>query len=371
MSDDNPIYVVRPNLPPFEEFTKTVKTAWDNRWLTNGGALHQELEIALEKRFDAKVSLFNNATIGLMTACAVLGLKGEVITTPFSFIATAHSLLWNNLTPVFVDIEPQSLNIDPKKIEAAITDKTSAIMAVHCYGHPCDVEAIEAIAKKHNLKVIYDAAHAFDLDCHCGNILQHGDISVLSFHATKVFNTFEGGAIICRDAALKDKIEQFKNFGIADEEHIEQTGINGKMSEAHAAMGLAQLPNMDEYRKGRERVDALYRSELKQVEGIGLLDNSASKPNYAYFPVLIQDAYPLSRDELFEKLKKNNIIARRYFYPLISDFPMYKNHAGASAVNLPAATKAAKEILCLPIYPDLPESDQMRVIDVIKAGAVS
>ncbi|MAE51804.1 MAG: aminotransferase [Micavibrio sp.] len=369
-SKDDPIYVVRPNLPPFEEFTRAVKTAWDRRWLTNGGALHQELETALEKRFGGlQVSLFNNATIGLMAACAALDLKGEVITTPFSFIATAHSLLWNSLTPVFVDIDPHSLNIDPAKVEAAITDKTSAIMAVHCYGHPCDVEAIEAIAKKHNLKVIYDAAHAFDLECHCGNILQHGDISVLSFHATKVFNTFEGGAIVCKDPALKTRIEQFKNFGIVDDEHIGQTGLNGKMSEAHAAMGLAQLPHMDEYRKGRARVDALYRCELADVKGIKLLHSGAKTPNYAYFPVLITDECPISRDALYDLLKDHNIIARRYFYPLISDFPMYQALPSSAPDNLPIAQKASSQILCLPIYPDLSEAEQMRVINVIKEAS--
>lgn len=368
-SKDDPIYVVRPNLPPFEEYTKAVKTAWDQRWLTNGGALHQQLEAALETRFGGlQVSLFNNATIGLMAACAALDLKGEVITTPFSFIATTHSLLWNNLTPVFVDIDQHSLNIDPAKIEAAITDKTSAIMAVHCYGHPCDVDSIEAIAKKYNLKVIYDAAHAFDLDCHCGNILQHGDISVLSFHATKVFNTFEGGAIVCKDAELKTRIEQFKNFGIVDEEHIEQTGLNGKMSEAHAAMGLSQLPYLDEYWQGRKNVDTLYRETLKGVKGITLIESGAKKPNYAYFPVLIEEDFPLSRDLLFELLKDHNIIARRYFYPLISAFQMYKRFPSAAPENLPIAQKVACQVLCLPIYPDLLEVDQMRVINVIRGA---
>ncbi len=369
MSNDNPIYVVRPNLPPFEEFTRHVQVAWDRRWLTNGGALHQQLEAALENRFGAPISLFNNATIGLMAACAVLDLKGEVITTPFSFIATSHALLWNNLKPVFVDIDPKNLNIDPARIEAAITDKTSAIMAVHCYGHPCDVAVIEAIAKKHNLKVIYDAAHAFDVDVNGKNIVQYGDLSVLSFHATKVFNTFEGGAIICRDANMKTRIEQFKNFGIVDELSIEETGLNGKMSEAHAAMGLAQLPHMREYRTGRKNVDALYRRELSDMRGIGLLESSADRPNYAYFPVLVGDGFPISRDVLFEALKEKNIIARRYFYPLISDFSMYKNLPSSAPQNLPVAAKAAQQILCLPIYPDLSEAEQMRVIDVIKKAA--
>lgn len=371
MSKDEPIYVVRPNLPPFEEFTKQLETIWQTRWLTNGGQLHQQLEGALEERFGGlKIALFNNATIGLMTACRVLGLEGEVITTPFSFIATAHALLWNDLTPVFVDVDPVSLNIDPAKIEEAITNKTSAIMAVHCYGHPCDVEAIEAIAQKHNLKVIYDAAHVFDVEVNGKSILQYGDMSVLSFHATKVFSTFEGGAIVCHSEAMKDKIEQFKNFGIVNDELIDQTGLNGKLNEAQAAMGLAQLPHIGEYLKGRARVDAMYRAELADIAGITCLaETGQSKSNYAYFPVLVGSGYGLSRDALFDKFKAANIIARRYFYPLISEFPMYQGFPSAKNESLSIAYQASREILCLPIYPDLSEDEQMRVITVIKENA--
>ncbi len=365
--NNNPIFVVRPNLPPLDEFTRHLQVAWDKRWLTNGGALHQTLEAALEQRFDGlKLSLFNNATIALMAACAVLGLKDEVITTPFSFIATAHALLWNNLTPVFVDIEPDSLNIDPAKIETAITERTTAIMAVHCYGHPCDVDAIEAIAKKHNLRVIYDTAHAFDVEVNGKSILHYGDLSVLSFHATKVFNTFEGGAIVSSDTQTKTQIEQFKNFGIVNEETIEQTGLNGKMSEAHAAMGLAQLPHMNEYRSGRQRVDALYRYALSNMKGIRIPLNKATQSNYSYFPVLIEDGFSLTRNGLFEALQKQNIIARRYFYPLISEFSMYREFPSAIPSNLPVAQKVAQQVLCLPIYPDLSEPEQMRVIKAIQ-----
>jgi dTDP-4-amino-4,6-dideoxygalactose transaminase len=363
----NPIYVVKPSLPPFEEYTAQIQKIWDTHILTNNGPLHGELEARLRDHLGlGHIVLFNNATNALIAALGVLDLKGEIITTPFSFIATSHSILWNGLTPIFVDVDPATLNIDPSKIESAITDKTSAIMAVHCYGHPCDVDVIGGIAQKHNLKVIYDAAHAFGVECHCGSILTHGDLSVLSFHATKVFNTFEGGAIVCKDAAMKTKIEQFKNFGIVDETHIEQTGMNGKMSEAHAALGLAMLPHMQNLRTQRQKIDALYRSELSTIKGLMCLEDNAEKSNYAYFPVRVQKEFKLTRDALYEALKKYNIFTRRYFYPLLSDFPMYKNFPSAAPENLPSAHSAAKEILCLPIYPDLTEADQMRVINAIK-----
>lgn len=363
----NPIYVTRPSLPPFEEFTAQARKIWDTHLLTNNGPLHTELEARLRNYLGVEhIVLFNNATNALMAALNVLELKGEIITTPFSFIATSHSILWNGLTPVFVDIDPLTLNINPAKIEVAITEQTSAILAVHCYGHPCDVDTIEAIANKHHLKVIYDAAHAFGVECHCGSILTHGDLSVLSFHATKVFNTFEGGAIICKDATMKTKIEQFKNFGIIDEIHIEQTGMNGKMSESHAALGLAILPHMQNFRAEREKIDKFYRAQLSSIKGLKCLEDSAIKSNYAYFPLRVQKDCKLTRDELYNKLKDYNIFTRRYFYPLLSDFPMYKKFPSAAPENLPIAQKAAQEILCLPIYPDLTETDQMRVMNAIK-----
>lgn len=366
-----PIFVVKPSLPAFEEFSAEAKKIWETRILTNSGPLHQTLEKKLCEVLDVPhISLFNNATIALLVAMRVLDLEREVITTPFSFIATAHAVLWGNLTPVFVDVEPQTLNIDPARIEAAITPRTSAILAVHCYGNPCDVDAIEAIARKHNLKVVYDAAHAFGVSCHCGSVLKHGDLSVLSFHATKVFNTFEGGAIVCQTPEMKARIDRFKNFGIVDELHVEETGLNGKMSEVNAALGLAQLPHMQEYLSGRARVDTLYRKELAGVRGIQCLPTAWQKQsNYAYFPVLVQAEFKMSRDALHETLKVKGIMTRRYFYPLISTFPMYREFASAAPNNLPVATQAGDQVLCLPIYPDLSETDQMRVIQAIKEAA--
>lgn len=368
MNTKKPIYVVRPNLPPFEDFTKRMESVWQSGMLTNNGPLHQELERELCHYLDVpEVALFNNATIGLVAALDVLDLQGEVITTPFSFIATSHALLWNQLTPVFVDIDPESLNIDPEKIEAAITEKTSAILAVHCYGRPCDVEEIEAIARKHNLKVIYDAAHAFGIQHEGQSLLNYGDLSVLSFHATKVFNCFEGGAIICRDQAMKEKINRFKNFGIVDEETVDQTGLNGKMSEAHAAMGLSQLPHMADFLKAREQVDRLYREELASVEGIACPDISMIEGfNYAYFPIFVNGSSGRDRDALYDFLKKNDVIARRYFYPLLSEFPMYRDFPSSDLSAMPHAKEASRQVLCLPIYPDLPREDQLYVISLIK-----
>ena len=283
-----------------------------------------------------------------------LRITGEVITTPYSFVATSHSLIWNGIKPVFVDVDPNTLNIDPAKIEAAITPQTTAIMPVHCYGHPCDVDAIQKIADTYNLKVIYDAAHAFGVQCHCGSILNHGDLSVLSFHATKVFNTFEGGAIVCPDEKTKLRIDQLKNFGHAGEINVVAPGINGKMSEFNAALGLLQLKYIDEAIAKRKVIDLAYRAKLEGVKGIKCLGDAGEKvANYAYFPILVQSEYGLSRDELYLKLKEKGIHPRRYFYPLISDFPMYRSLPSSSTINLPCATRAAKEVLCLPIYPDL------------------
>lgn len=365
-----PIYVTQPFLPPLEEFTGYLQQIWKNKTLTNGGPFHQELEKALCDYLGVDhISLFNNGTIALITALQALEIKGEVITTPYSFVATAHSLLWNGIEPVFVDIDPKTLNLDSLKIEAAITPRTTAIMPVHCYGHPCDVERIQEIANRYNLKVIYDAAHAFGVQCHCGSILNHGDLSVLSFHATKVFNTFEGGAIVCQDAKTKHHIDQLKNFGFADEITVEVAGINGKMSEINAAFGLVQLNYIDSVLEARKRVDELYRSLLGDVKGIRCLEGAGEKvANYSYFPILVDESYSLTRDELYEKLKSHNISARRYFYPLISEFPMYRDFHSATPFNLPVAIRAAKQVLCLPIYPSLDFDSQMRVIEVIQAS---
>jgi dTDP-4-amino-4,6-dideoxygalactose transaminase len=363
------IYVTSPTLPPLEEFIPYLQKIWDNKILTNGGPFHQQLENDLCEYLGVEhISLFTNCTIALVTALQALRVTGEVITTPYSFVATSHSLLWNGIKPVFVDIDPNTLNLDPAQIEAAITPHTTAIMPVHCYGHPCDVEAIQKIADNYNLKVIYDAAHAFGVQCHCGSVLKHGDLSVLSFHATKVFNTFEGGAIICPDAKTKLRIDQLKNFGHVGELTVVAPGINGKMSEFNAALGLLQLKYIDQALARRKAIDLAYRERLKDVKGIHCLNNSGEKvANYAYFPILVRSDYSISRDELNQRLKDNGIYPRRYFYPLISDFPMYRGLPSAHRENLPVATAAAQQVLCLPIYPDLDMSVVEEIASFIMA----
>lgn len=369
---NKPIYVTQPFLPPLEEFTIYLEQIWKSKILTNDGPFHQQLEKALCEYLGVDhVALFNNGTIALITALKALGIKGEVITTPYSFVATANSLVWNGIKPVFVDIDPNTLNLDPSKIEAAITSNTTAIMPVHCYGNPCDVEAIQEIADRHNLKVIYDAAHAFGVQCHCGSILNHGDLSVLSFHATKVFNTFEGGAIICKDAATKLQIDQLKNFGFFNETSVILPGINGKMNEVSAAFGILQLKYIDNAIAARKKIDAIYRNLLKNVNGIRCLSESrAEAHNYSYFPILIDVNYSLSRDDLHQKLRNANIYARRYFYPLISNFPIYQRFPSSSLDNLPFANAAANQVLCLPIYPGISESDIEIVVSVLNQGAI-
>lgn len=365
---DKPIYVTQPAMPPLEEFIPYLQQIWDSKILTNNGPFHQQLEQALREYLGvAHISLLTNGTLALVTALQALRITGEVITTPYSFVATAHSLLWNGIKPVFVDIDPVTLNLDPGKIEAAITPQTTAIMPVHCYGHPCDVDRIQKIADTYGLKVIYDAAHAFGVQCASGSIFNHGDLSVLSFHATKVFNTFEGGAIVSPDAKTKRRIDDLKNFGFTDEVTVVAPGINGKMSEVNAAFGLLQLKGIDEALKKRQAIDARYREHLGGIEGIQCLSSPAKVANHAYFPILVRPEFPLNREALYEKLRDGGIYARRYFYPLISDFPMYRGLASAAQSNLPVARKAASEILCLPIYPALNSDDQDRVIQVIWA----
>jgi len=367
MKPDKPIYVTKPALPPLEEFMPYLQQIWESKILTNGGSFHQQLEQALCDYLGVKhIALVTNGTIALVTALQALRITGEVITTPYSFVATAHSLLWNGLQPVFVDIDPVTLNLDPDKIEAAITPRTTAIMPVHCYGHPCDVDRIQKIAGTYALKVIYDAAHAFGVQRHDGSVLEHGDLSVLSFHATKVFNTFEGGAIVCPDAKTKQRIDRLKNFGYVDEVTVVAPGINGKMSEFNAALGLLQLKGIDEALKKRQAIDAYYRKKLARVQGIHCLsDAGTTVANYSYFPILVRPEYPLSRDALYHKLRDNGIYARRYFYPLISDFPMYRGLPSAAQSNLPIARQAASEVICLPIYPVLQKSDQGKIISLI------
>jgi len=357
------IYVNQPSLPPLDEFIPYLREIWHTKQLTNCGPFHKQFEKALCEYLGVEyICLFNNGTIALVTALQALRVAGEVITTPYSFVATSHSLLWNGIKPVFVDINPHTLNLDPTKIEAAITPQTTAIMPVHCYGHPCDVDAIQKIADTYNLKVIYDAAHAFGVQYKGGSVLNFGDVSVLSFHATKVFNTFEGGAIICPDAKTKERIDHLKNFGHAGEVTVVAPGINGKMSEFNAALGLLQLKYIDQAIERRKVIDSVYRERLKDVKGIHCLkDANEDVANYAYFPILVQADYPIPRDDLYQRLKNRGIHPRRYFYPLISDFPMYRSLHSARMENLPVANETALQVLCLPIYPDL----EMSVVEDI------
>jgi dTDP-4-amino-4,6-dideoxygalactose transaminase len=366
------IYVTRPELPSLADFVPYLQEIWDSKILTNSGPFHERFEQQLCEYLGVKhIALFANATIGLVTALQALRITGEVITTPYSFVATAHSLLWNGIKPVFVDIDPVSLNLDPKQIEAAITPQTTAIMPVHCYGHPCDVDAIRTIADTYGLKVIYDAAHAFGVRCHCGSVLTHGDLSVLSFHATKVFTTFEGGAIVCPDEKIKQRINYLKNFGFADEVTVVAPGINGKMSEFGAALGLLQLEGVDRAFAKRRAIDERYRAGLADVPGIKCLQPAGELlGNYAYFPILVQPDYPLTRDALYQKFRDHDIIVRRYFYPLISDFPMYRGMPSAAHGNLPVARKVAQQVLCLPIYPDLPHGAVDRIVDLLRRGGI-
>lgn len=368
MSNKKPIYVTQPFLPPLAEYVGYLEQIWESKVLTNGGPMHRQLEDALCRHLGVDhIALFTNGTVALVTALQSLRVTGEVITTPYSFVATAHSLLWNGIRPVFVDIDPSTLNMDPARIEAAITPHTTAIMPVHCYGQPCDVEAIQRIADNYNLKVIYDAAHAFGVELNGSSVLKHGDLSVLSFHATKVFNTFEGGAIVCPDAKTKLRIDQLKNFGFVDETTVVAPGINGKMSEVNAAMGLLQLKHLDHAIQRRREIDATYRTQLEGIRGITCVErNGASTDNYSYFPILVGPEYGSSRDALYDKLKARGIYSRRYFYPLITDFPMYRGLPSAHRENLPVATRVAQQVLCLPIYPALLPEEQQAIVAAIR-----
>ena len=365
---DEPLYVTRPFMPPLAEFVPYLEQIWRNRQLTNAGPFHQQLERELAGHLGIEhLALFANGTLALVTALQALRITGEVITTPYSFVATAHSLLWNGIKPVFVDIDPVTLNLDPDKVEAAITPQTTAILPVHVYGRPCNVERLQDIADTYGLKVIYDAAHAFGVEDRGGSVLRHGDLSVLSFHATKVFTTFEGGAIVCADAKMKGRIDHLKNFGFADEVTVVAPGINAKMNEVQAAFGLLQLRHINEALAGRQRVDAMYRQLLDEIPGMRCVPPPDSvRHNYSYFPILIDAAYPLSRDELYQKLRERNIFARRYFYPLISDFPMYRGLPSAAHANLVCAMTTAEAVLCLPIYPELEEEQIVTVTRVIR-----
>lgn len=366
------IPVTSPLLPPLEEFIPYLEKIWQSRILTNGGSMHQALEGALCEYLGVEhIALFANGTLALLTALQSLRITGEVITTPYSFVATAHSLLWNGIKPVFVDIDPDTLNLDPSKIEAAITPSTTAIMPVHTYGNPCDVEEIARIADTYNLRVIYDAAHAFGVHDGGGSLLRHGDLSALSFHATKVFNTFEGGAIICPDAKSRQRINHLKNFGFVNETTVVAPGINGKMSEINAAFGLLQLEHIDAALARRGEIDAHYRRRLASVSGLRCVQPCGqTKANNAYFPILVEADYPLGRDQLYQYMRDHAVVVRRYFYPLISDFPMYRGLPSAAAANLPVARAIAEKVLCLPIYPDLASEDVDAICDLLEqAGA--
>lgn len=362
------IYVTKPYLPPLEDFVPYLEKIWASKQLTNNGELHKQFESELAEYLGVKyISLFANGTLALITALQEMRITGEVITTPFSFVATTHSLWWNGINPEFVDIELGHFNIDPEKIEAAITPKTTAIMPVHVYGNPCQVDRIQEIADTYGLKVIYDACHAFGVKINDKSILNYGDISVLSFHATKVFTTFEGGAIICHDEKIKKRIDYLKNFGFAGETTVVAPGINAKMSEFQAALGLLQLRYADQVRERRKEITNYYRENLKNIKGIYFLNDLPEVThNYAYFPIIIEsEDYGMTRDELYTKFRKKGIFTRRYFYPLISNFPSYKSLASSRYSNLPVANKISDNVLCLPIFPDLSTKNLDKIISLV------
>lgn len=368
MTDIKNIIVTSPLLPNLNEFNELLKDIWDRKWITNNGHYHQLLESALCEYLNVThLSLFTNGTLPLITALQALRITGEVITTPYSFVATTHSLWWNGIKPVFVDIEEKNCGIDPDKIEAAITPKTTAIMPVHCYGYPCDTKRIQEIADKYGLKVIYDAAHAFGVEINGKSILEEGDMSTLSFHATKVYNTVEGGALICHDAETKKRIDYLKNFGFAGETEVIAPGINSKMDELRSAFGLLNLQQVDNAILSRKRVAEQYRTALRNVEGISFFDDvEGVKNNYSYFPIFVDaEKYGMTRDELYFKLQKYGVYGRRYFYPLISTFSTYRGLESATPENLPIATKIANQVICLPMHHNLSKSDIERICEII------
>ena len=375
------ITVTSPLLPNLEEFNELLKEIWESKWITNMGQFHNQLEKALAEYLHVPyVCLFTNGTLPLMTALQALRITGEVITTPYSFVATTHSILWNGCTPVFVDIDPATGNMDPEKIEAAITPATTCIMPVHCYGKPCDTKRIQEIADKHGLKVIYDAAHAFGVEVLAeqygleaydekglAGIMNAGDMSTLSFHATKVYNTIEGGALVVHDEKMKRQIDNLKNFGITDEVTVVAPGINGKMDEMRSAYGLLNLKQVDEAIEKRHQVAIRYREALRGIPGISFWDDMPGvRHNYSYFPIFIDgNKYGLSRDDMYFKMKEQGVLSRRYFYPLISNFPTYRGLPTAQKENLPLGNKMAEEVLCLPMHHALSEEDLNRIINLI------
>ena len=366
--DSKPILVTSPLLPPLEEFQSYLEDIWKRKWLTNNGYYHQELEKALCEYLGVEyISLFTNGTLPLITALQAMRISGEVITTPYSFVATTHSIWWNGIHPVFVDVDPLTGNLDPMKIEAAITPRTTAIMPVHVYGTPCNIEAIKEIADKYGLKVIYDAAHAFGVKLNGESILKAGDMSTLSFHATKTYNTIEGGALICHDAKTKQRIDYLKNFGFAGETEVVAPGINSKMDEVRSAYGLLNLKQVDAAIEARRQVAVKYREALKDVEGISFMEDMPGvHHNYSYFPIFVDaEKYGMTRDELYFKMKEQNVLGRRYFYPLISEFSTYRGLDSARPENLSVAHKVASSVICLPMYAGLNENELNRILGYI------
>lgn len=360
--------VTTPLMPDLGEFSQMLKDIWESKWITNNGQFHQQLEEALCAYLKVQyVSLFTNGTLPLLTALQALRVSGEVITTPYTFVATTHSIWWNGLKPVFVDIDPSNCGMDPDRIEAAITPRTTAIMPVHCYGKPCDIVRIQQIADKYGLKVIYDAAHCFGVEVNGKSILEYGDISTLSFHATKVFNTVEGGAMVMHDAATKQRIDYLKNFGFESETEVIAPGINSKLDEMRAIYGLLNLRQVDDAIEARHRVAIHYREALRPVQGIRFFDDMPGvRHNYSYFPIFVDaEEYGMTRDELFFKLREHNIMSRRYFYPLISTFSTYRGLPSATTENLPNATRIANEVICLPMHHELSEEDVDRVLEIV------
>lgn len=366
--DNKLITVTSPLLPDLDEFNGLLKEIWESKWITNNGNYHKQLETALAEYLKVPyVSLFTNGTLPLLTALQALRITGEVITTPYSFVATTHSIWWNGCKPVFVDIDPGTGNINPDRIEAAITPKTTAIMPVHVYGKPCDTKRIQEIADKYGLKVIYDAAHAFGVEVNSESILNAGDMSTLSFHATKVYNTIEGGALVMHDEETKKRIDYLKNFGFANEVTVVAPGINSKMDEMRSAYGLLNLKQVDAAIEARHQVAIKYREALRNVEGITFFDDmSGVRHNYSYFPIFIDaDKYGMTRNELYEKMKSANVLGRRYFYPLISEFSTYRSLPSAAKENLPNACKMADSVICLPMHHALGKEDILKILDCI------
>lgn len=366
--DKNTITVTSPLLPDRAEFEQMLKEIWDSKWITNNGQFHKQLEKALCEYLKVPfISLFTNGTLPLLTALQALRITGEVITTPYSFVATTHSIWWNGCKPVFVDIEESTCGMDPDRIESAITPHTTAIMPVHCYGKPCDMDRIQAIADKYGLKVIYDAAHAFGVEVKGKSVLEQGDMATLSFHATKVYNTLEGGALVMHDAETKKRIDYLKNFGFAGETEVVAPGINSKMDEVRSAYGLLNLRQVDDAIEKRHQVAIRYRAVLRNVKGVRFFDDMPYvRHNYSYFPIFVNaEEYGMTRDELYFKMKERGVFGRRYFYPLISTFSTYCGLPSAAPENLPVATRIANEVICLPMHHLLDDEDMDRILDLL------